>query len=121
MSALSAIRSAGAGSPACRAPRGGADGVERGPGVAEQDFPGLDERDLPSSAGEQLHAELALQLPDRPGQRRLRRPQPRGRPPEVQFLLHNHEFSNALYTRQLTCSYVIFGGSSIRSSHDGRT
>jgi hypothetical protein len=72
-------------------PRGGGDRVECGPGIAEQDFPGGRERDPAGGAREELHTELALQVADRAGQRRLRHAEPLGRATEVQFLRHGDE------------------------------
>ena len=93
MSALSASRSRGAGARqrgGARRP-GGADRVERAPGLPGKDFPGGRQRDLACCALEQRHTELALQLLDRAGQRRLRHAEPLGRAPEVQLFRDRHE------------------------------
>jgi hypothetical protein len=59
---------------------------ERRPGVPEQDLSGGRECDLACGSFQELDAEVAFQLTDRPGQRRLRHAQPLGRASEVEFL-----------------------------------
>ncbi len=59
------------------------DGVQDALRLAEQEFPGRGERDLPGGAGEQRRAEFGLELPDRLRQGGLGHAQAFGGPAEV--------------------------------------
>ena len=72
---------------------GGVDRVEGRAGLPQQHRPGLGQGDRAAGAFQQLGPEPPFELPDRPGQRRLRDPEPLGRPPEVQFLRDGDEVS----------------------------
>jgi hypothetical protein len=98
-------------------PTSGTDRVQGRPGLPQQDLTGLGEGDLAGGAPQQRHPELALQLPDRAGQRRLRHAQPRGGAPEVSFLGDRDEVAKLSRLQLIHTPTVSTGIGSILQVH----
>jgi hypothetical protein len=74
-----------AGSCALRGGDGGVGLGERAPGAGQKRAAGIGQLDLAATSDEQAGTDLLFELADRDAERRLRHPQPLGRPAEVEF------------------------------------
>ncbi len=89
-------------------------GQQHTPGLLQEHLPGRGQAHAPWHALKQGHAQVSLQLANRPRQGRLLHMQPPRRPAKVQFLAHRNE------TAKMAQVYVFFAPEAAVSSYDRR-